>query len=162
MFRTNRNVAEPARNTFDNVKRTLEPTLYALRYEHTFESGPTVVHHGSDYPIPYYFEPGTNVKKKAWHIGNLVIDHLSTGVVKIVTVAIGASKKGSPAVVLNVMVCPLGGVAGGPYPLKWFEAELIDVDLTPYDAIGIAYQLDSGPVEQFTFATQLLWRPKLL
>jgi len=159
MFRTDQDVHDPERRTFDNVRRTLEPTLYALHYERVFESSPKTVFAGTVYPIPYYFDAKNNVKRKAWHKGNLVIDHMTLGHQRIVTVAVGVCKVGQSPVLLSTIVCNLGGAAPPPFILKRFQDELFNVDLTPYDGIGVGYDMDVGAITEFHFSTTLIWRP---
>ena len=148
--------------TFERVRTALEPTLYVLRYEVMFNDQVGAVDlPGSVYPIPYHILPESGNKEKAWQRGNLVIDHMSCGVVSIVTAEVFGIRFGAVGVTISLMVCDLGGAIGDPQTLKWFDEEQKGLDLSEYDAIGLRYTLDNVPGMNFGFASSLLWRPSL-
>ena len=151
---------EQVRRTFENIKRTLEPTLYSIRFDADFGdsigieeySGPVV-------PIPYYFDPVDGSRKKAWVRGSLVIDHMCTGHELILTVDVVAYTEGQEGDSLSSVECTLGGTGGDALTLKRFYEEQSGLDLSAYDGIGIKYSSEEVPTMPLSFSTTLLWRP---
>lgn len=157
MFKIHHRVDIFAQRSFEGIRRALEPTLYTIYYGHYFDDQVTALD-GEIYPVPYHMNRTTNAKEKGWWKGNMVIDHMTAGVDRTVDVVVAGYTLGSAGVAISTMNCVLGAAK----VLQRFEDEQIDLDLAPYDGLGVIYTIDAPPAggDEFHFATRILWRPK--